>query len=194
MVTVRLTVADAPAMGRLHVRPGRPPTAARCRRLPRTARVAAERAAHWEYAVARGPPRRPPGGRAGRGGHRAAVIGPSRDPEGAGELYVIPDPDHRGTGAGRALLEAAQTELGRPADEWVLWVLSANARARRFHEVAGWAADGTERASEVFRPRCTRSATAGARAARRARRRRRSGPSSRSRRGSRRSGRARPRG
>jgi RimJ/RimL family protein N-acetyltransferase len=34
--------------------------------------------------------------------------------------------------------------------ETVLWVLPANARARRFYEAAGWVADGAERTSEVF--------------------------------------------
>jgi RimJ/RimL family protein N-acetyltransferase len=32
----------------------------------------------------------------------------------------------------------------------VLWVLPGNARARRFYERAGWAADGTEKTSEAF--------------------------------------------
>jgi hypothetical protein len=32
----------------------------------------------------------------------------------------------------------------------VLWVLEGDARARRFYEIAGWVADGTERTSEVF--------------------------------------------
>ena len=80
-----------------------------------------------------------------------AAAGPSPDPEGAGELFAIDlDPAHWGTGAGRALLEAAQAELDRLGfDESVLWVLPGNARARRFYEAAGWAADGTERTIEV---------------------------------------------
>jgi hypothetical protein len=32
----------------------------------------------------------------------------------------------------------------------VLWVLPGNHRARRFYEVAGWVADGTERTDEVL--------------------------------------------
>ena len=32
----------------------------------------------------------------------------------------------------------------------MLWVLPANARARRFYEIAGWAADGSERTMEVL--------------------------------------------
>jgi GNAT superfamily N-acetyltransferase len=81
-----------------------------------------------------------------------AVVGPAQDPEGAGELSAITvDPDHWGTGAGRALLAAAQAELARLGyAEAVLWVLPDNARARRFYEVAGWATDGTQRTSEVL--------------------------------------------
>src|SRR4029450_7466902 len=81
-----------------------------------------------------------------------AAAGPSPDPEGAGELFAINlDPDHWGTGAGRALLEAVQAELDRMGfAESVLWVLPGNARARRFYEIAGWVADGTSRTAEVF--------------------------------------------
>jgi RimJ/RimL family protein N-acetyltransferase len=55
------------------------------------------------------------------------------------------------TGAGRALLQAAQAELARLGlEETVLWVLPANARARRFYEIAGWVADGASRTTEVL--------------------------------------------
>jgi GNAT superfamily N-acetyltransferase len=68
-----------------------------------------------------------------------ALVGPAQDPAGAGQLYAINvDPDHWGTGAGRALLAAAQAELVRLGyREAVLWVLPGNACARRFYEVAG---------------------------------------------------------
>ena len=81
-----------------------------------------------------------------------ANVGPAEDPAGAGELYAINvDPDAWGTGAGRALLEAAQAKLARMGfAETVLWVLPANARARRFYEIAGWVSDGTERTMEVL--------------------------------------------
>jgi L-amino acid N-acyltransferase YncA len=154
MATVRpATVADAPAIGRLTVRAWQ---AAYRGHMPDDyldGLRASDRAAHWEGALRREDLR----GVilvAERAGEVIgfAVAGPSRDPEGAGELYVINlDPDHWGTGAGRALLEAAQAELARLGfDEWVLWVLSGNARARRFYEIAGWVADGTQRTSEVF--------------------------------------------
>ena len=81
-----------------------------------------------------------------------AAVGPSPDPQGAGELFAINlDPDHWGTGTGRALLGGAQAELARLGfGETVLWVLTGNARARRFYEIAGWVVDGTERTAEVF--------------------------------------------
>jgi GNAT superfamily N-acetyltransferase len=81
-----------------------------------------------------------------------AAVGPAQEPAGAGELYAINlDPDHWGTGAGRALLGAAQAELARLGfADTVLWVLPANARARRFYEAAGWVADGSSRGSQVF--------------------------------------------
>jgi ribosomal protein S18 acetylase RimI-like enzyme len=81
-----------------------------------------------------------------------ALVGPAQDPEGAGQLYAINvDPDQWGTGAGRALLAAAQGELVRLGyTEAVLWVLPGNARARRFYEVAGWAHDGAQRTGEAW--------------------------------------------
>jgi ribosomal protein S18 acetylase RimI-like enzyme len=75
-----------------------------------------------------------------------AVAGPSRDADaaGAGEvhaLYVLPELQH--AGVGRALLGAAVESLA--ADGYrrcTLWVLDANASARRFYERAGWRPDG----------------------------------------------------
>jgi GNAT superfamily N-acetyltransferase len=154
MVTVRpAAVPDAPAMGRVHVRAWQ---AAYRGHMPDDyldGLRAEERAAHWERALGRDDL---PGAIlvAERAGEVIgfATVGPAREPEAAGELYAINlDPDHWGTGAGRALLEAAQTELARlGVDETVLWVLTGNARARRFYEIAGWAADGAERTIEVF--------------------------------------------
>ena len=154
MVTVRpATVADAPAMGRLHVRAWQ---AAYRGHMPDgylDGLRAADRAAGWERVL---------GLERDRGvvlvAEQAgevtgfANVGPAEDPVGAGELYAINvDPAHWGTGAGRALLLAAQAELARLGfDETVLWVLPANARARRFYEIAGWVADGSERTMEVL--------------------------------------------
>jgi ribosomal protein S18 acetylase RimI-like enzyme len=154
MATVRpATVADTPAMGRLHVRAWQ---AAYRGQMPDgylDGLQASERAAGWERALRRERPRSAVlvAERAGEVVGFAA-LGPSPDPEGAGELFAINvDPAHWGTGAGRALLEAAQDELARLGfAETVLWVLPANARARRFYELAGWAADGTERTVDAL--------------------------------------------
>jgi GNAT superfamily N-acetyltransferase len=154
MVTVRpATVADAAAIGRLHVRAWQ---AAYRGHMPDTyldGLRAEERAAYWERALRR-QDRRGVILVAEQAGEVIgfATAGPSPDPEGAGELFAINlDPDHWGTGAGRVLLEAAQEELDRMGfAESVLWVLTGNARARRFYERAGWTADGTERRDEVF--------------------------------------------
>jgi ribosomal protein S18 acetylase RimI-like enzyme len=154
MVTVRhAAVADAPAMGRLVVRAWQ---AAYRGQMPDDyleGLRAEDRAAYWD-GVLRREDRRGAVLVVERAGEVVgfAAAGPSRDPEGAGELYAINvDPAHWGTGAGRALLEAAQTELARLGfAELVLWVLPGNALAHRFYERAGWAPDGTERTAEVF--------------------------------------------
>jgi GNAT superfamily N-acetyltransferase len=76
-----------------------------------------------------------------------ASFGPSRDeeiPERTGEVPAIYlDPAVLGTGVGRELFEAATIAL-RDAGfaRATLWVLEANALARRFYEKAGWAWDG----------------------------------------------------
>jgi ribosomal protein S18 acetylase RimI-like enzyme len=154
MVTVRpATVADAPAMGQLVVRAWQ---AAYRGQMPDdylNGLRAEERAAYWD-GVLRREDRRGVILVAERDGEVVgfAAAGPSPDPQGAGELYAINvDPDHWGGGGGRALLGAAQAELDRMGlAESVLWVLPGNARARRFYERAGWAADGTEKTSEAF--------------------------------------------
>jgi L-amino acid N-acyltransferase YncA len=77
-----------------------------------------------------------------------ASFGPSRDEdaaEGVGEVPAIyVEPEVLGTGVGRSLLAEAAARL-RDAGfrRATLWVLEANARARRFYEHAGWAWDGT---------------------------------------------------
>jgi GNAT superfamily N-acetyltransferase len=63
-------------------------------------------------------------------------------------LYV--EPAVWGSGAGGALLAAAEQYLGRRGfRRAVLWVLPGNARARRFYGRAGWAPDGERREDEV---------------------------------------------
>ena len=78
-------------------------------------------------------------------------VGPSRDEDGLGELYAIyVDPDSWSTGAGRALLAAAEERLASEYASALLWVLEDNPRARRFYERAGWAPDGARKAEERF--------------------------------------------
>jgi ribosomal protein S18 acetylase RimI-like enzyme len=80
-----------------------------------------------------------------------ASVGPSRDEDSLGELYAIyVEPDAWSTGAGRALIAAAEERLAAEYDSALLWVLEDNPRARRFYERAGWAADGARKAEERF--------------------------------------------
>jgi ribosomal protein S18 acetylase RimI-like enzyme len=72
-----------------------------------------------------------------------AGVGPERDPEApprTGELYALfVHPEYWGTGAGRALTDAALTDL-RNADCSAVWllVLEANTRARCFYQRYGF--------------------------------------------------------
>ena len=78
-----------------------------------------------------------------------------------GALYV--DPDHWSRGIGRALLQAARSQLRKQRfDHAVLWVLVGNTRAQRFYEQDGWVCDGQHRAEVIWgitvndvRYRCT---------------------------------------
>jgi len=60
-----------------------------------------------------------------------------------GELWAMyVDPDHWGTGAGHALMEATFDHFAnQQVRTGYLWVLEANPRARRFYERQGWQAD-----------------------------------------------------
>jgi GNAT superfamily N-acetyltransferase len=80
-----------------------------------------------------------------------AAVGPSRDEQDVGELYAIyVEPDAWSTGAGRALIVEAEAELARSYPVATLWVLTANPRARRFYELAGWHPDGSVKAEDIF--------------------------------------------
>ena len=80
-----------------------------------------------------------------------ASTGPSRDEDEIGELYAIyVDPKDWSTGAGRALMAAAEQRLAADYDAALLWVLEDNPRARGFYERAGWAPDGVRKAEERF--------------------------------------------
>ena len=62
----------------------------------------------------------------------------------AGQVFAIyVDPPRWGTGAGRALMDAAVAHLTTAGPRPVLlWALDGNERARRFYERYGFAADG----------------------------------------------------
>ena len=79
-------------------------------------------------------------------------VGSSRDLGTDGELFAIyVHPQHWGTGAGRALIQAGEDELRRLGhQDAVLWVLDDNPRARRFYELAGWSLDGAGREIHIF--------------------------------------------
>ena len=63
-------------------------------------------------------------------------------------LYVVPEA--WGTGVGQLLMKAALDAMReRGASEATLWVVDANARARRFYEREGWTPDGETRASPL---------------------------------------------
>lgn len=75
-----------------------------------------------------------------------AAIGPSRDQQGPGELFAIyVERDAWSTGAGRALIERAESALADEYGEATLWVLEDNDRARRFYERAGWELEGVRK-------------------------------------------------
>ncbi|GGL07120.1 GNAT family N-acetyltransferase [Mangrovihabitans endophyticus] len=76
--------------------------------------------------------------------------GAESDPERDAELYAIHvAPEHVGSGIGRLLMDDALGALRIIASSAVLWVLAANAAARRFYERCGWAADGTRRDGQI---------------------------------------------
>ncbi len=80
-----------------------------------------------------------------------AAVGPSRDERGVGELYAIyVDPRTWSGGAGQALIVKAEEQLTRAYSLATLWVLTGNARARRFYELAGWSPDGAVKAEDIF--------------------------------------------
>ncbi len=82
------------------------------------------------------------------------AFGPTRDegedPDQVGEIAAIyAAPGAWSTGCGRALMAAALHALARAGYQEVsLWVLDANARARRFYEAAGFHHDGAEQVDQ----------------------------------------------
>jgi GNAT superfamily N-acetyltransferase len=84
-----------------------------------------------------------------------ASFSPSRDDDAdqdrVGEItaiYLLPDA--WGKGVGRRLMDAALGCLAESGfGQATLWVLDANARARRFYEAGGWSADGARKLDET---------------------------------------------
>jgi len=73
--------------------------------------------------------------------------GPSEDEDATSATAEIQaiylDPDAIGQGVGRDLFAAAIADVSSNGYATItLWVLTANARARRFYEAAGWRPDG----------------------------------------------------
>ena len=83
-----------------------------------------------------------------------ALVGPAGESQndGVGELYAINvDPDHWGTGAGVALIDAAVDALQASGfTSAVLWVHPDNRRACAFDARRGWIDDGVDRQQEVL--------------------------------------------
>lgn len=85
------------------------------------------------------------------GPYRSEDDGPDAPAPGSGEVEAIyARLDRVGTGIGRALMAYGLAELDRAGLRPVLlWVLTDNARARRFYEAAGFRPDGTTHTYEV---------------------------------------------
>jgi GNAT superfamily N-acetyltransferase len=148
-------VADAPAIGEVHVASWR---AAYAGLLPGgfLARLSAEaRAASWARRI--GDPGIPgrvlvveDGGVAG-----FAAFGPG--PADAGQLYALYLlPERWGRGLGRLLHDRVVLELAAGGHRSaVLWVLSTNERAKAFYVRQGWVDDGATRRETIDDGRVT---------------------------------------
>lgn len=149
----RARVADADAIGRLHVRAWQAAYRGQMPDAYLDGLSAEDRAAGWASGLSR-PRDRDPVLVAEEDGVVVgfAAVAASSDADSVGELHAINvDPDHWGHGVGRALIDEATRELAQLGfGRAVLWVLPANSRARRFYEAAGWKSDGVERTADVL--------------------------------------------
>ncbi|BBY66738.1 N-acetyltransferase [Mycolicibacterium helvum] len=84
-------------------------------------------------------------------GHVTTGLSRDDDRQGDGEIWAIyVDPARWGTGVGRHLMAAGCEHLRRQGlGAACLWVLSGNARARRFYESLGWRWQGTQRTDNI---------------------------------------------
>ena len=116
----------------------------------------ADRAARWKQMLSNPPRRR--GARLGAEVEGRVVgfilVGPMDGDAVStiGEVYAINvDPDRWGSGIGHVLFDAGVAVLrDERFAESILWVAPANARARRFYEIAGWRHDGGSRRHELL--------------------------------------------
>lgn len=145
-MTIReATVADAPAIGEVHVRSWQ---AAYAGLIPDDflARLSAQaRAESWARLIGEG-------SRVLVAEEDGVVAGFAA--YGDGRLYALYLlPEYWGRGLGRALHDRVVGEL--PGDSVVLWVLSTNERAKAFYVRQGWVDDGVTQTETVDDGRVT---------------------------------------
>jgi len=157
------TVADADAMGALHIAAWRAAYAGVMDATALASATSGERADAWrEFFAGRAGAREATSRRAPTvlvaeaGGRLLAmsVVGDARERAAhmpTGELWMLnAHPDAFGSGAATALHTAALGELAAMGHaEAYLWVARDNARARRFYAREGWLDDGETRMTEI---------------------------------------------
>lgn len=139
-------VADAPAIGEVHVASWQ---AAYAGLMPDDflARLSAEsRAASWARRIGEGV------GQVLVAEEDGVIAGFAAFGDGQlFALYLLPE--YWGRGLGRALHDRVVEEL--PGDSAVLWVLSTNERAKAFYVRQGWVADGASQTETIEDGRVT---------------------------------------
>jgi ribosomal protein S18 acetylase RimI-like enzyme len=154
LIIRRAVVADADAMGRLHVRAWQSAYRAVMPDEYLDGLDPNDRISMWHARLARSdlPPLLV-------GVVDEEVVGfatwgaaPPPESAGVGELYAINvDPVHWGKGIGRALLRASTAALAVMGfDEAILWVVPENGRARALYQSEGWLDDGATSTEDIL--------------------------------------------